>query len=154
MDFRGKHLWWHGTRAADAILAHGVDFAAGRASDPGDLGWGFYLSGSRARARCYGRQLLRVTIRPARFAYLPNPYFLDGMNSVAPTTDVERLFYAHAFESDDMKTCSARHDNEAAAKAVRDAFVAAGYAGIITPYEGGEAVVFTPDGIAKIERVE
>lgn len=149
-----RRQWWHGTRSADAIMARGIDFGIARRSDPGDLGWGFYLTGNRARARSYGSQLLRVTIRPEHFAYLPNPYFLEGLAPVAPQTDVEWLFYDLAFEDGHMKTCSGRYDNEAAAKEVRDAFLAAGYAGIITPYEGGEAVVFAPEGIASIERVQ
>jgi hypothetical protein len=147
-----QETYWHGTTAAEAILALGVDFDAVRVSDPGDMGWGFYLTGEESRAKAYGSQILKVTIDPEKFAYLPNPYFLDGLKDIEPITDVEKLFHEVAFGVDgNMKTCSG-YEKDKVARKICDTFIAAGFSGIITPYSGGEVVVFAADGITEITK--
>ena len=69
---------YHGTSEASAqsILDQGIDIDAERRRDPGDFGWGFYLTGDRERAARMGRVVLSVTINVARFAFLEFPYFI------------------------------------------------------------------------------
>ncbi|GAF80493.1 unnamed protein product, partial [marine sediment metagenome] len=86
----------------------------------------------------------------ARFAFLANPYFLDGFKAIAPKTKAERLFYSVAFRdgAERMRTTSGNREARAvAAKEIRRVFLQAGYHGIKTPHDGGEAVVFDLDAI-------
>ena len=94
-----------------------------------------------------------------RFAFLPNPYFVDRMGDpVAPITDVEILFHdlVYAFDSDGFRINRAvsmnlsRQEREQVAKEVQRAFLAEGYVGIETPVMGGEVVVFDPDAVRRI----
>ena len=148
---------WHATtiEAAAAILRGGVNMEAQRRNDVGDLGWGFYLTGSMSRARCYGRGILEIEIHRDQFAVVSNPYFLKGMDVVRPKTEDERLFYSLAFdELGDMMTCSGRYDRaakETAARNIRLAFLELGCAGIISDYSDGEVVVFAAEGIVSIK---
>lgn len=63
-------MYFHGTTPdlADKILTEGFDLAAPRLSDPGDFGWGVYLTDHIERARGYGKGLLRVTVDTQQFA--------------------------------------------------------------------------------------
>jgi hypothetical protein len=142
--------WWHGSNSVNSILAEGVDFEHPRVSDAGDLGWGFYLSGDVSRARAYGSGILRVFLHEDRFAYLDNPYFLNGLDEVEPKTEVELAFWRLAFKDGRMRTCAGA-DRKTVARSIRNHFVSAGFDGIITPHSGGEAVVFTADGILGME---
>ncbi len=151
---------WHATNpeSAQEILSHGVNFDFPRQSDVGDFGWGFYLTGRPERARTYGSTLLEVMVDPTRLAHVPNPYFLEGLNAVSPATDVEHLFHSFAFDGmGKMMTCSNAYSprgKEAKAKAIRQAFIAAGWAGIITARDDRETVIFTSrwDAIGSIKR--
>lgn len=151
--------WFHGTHKVEEILAGGVDLSAPR-HDVGDFGWGFYLTTKESRARNYG-EVLVVEIDESRFARLENPYFLNRGHDVDPETDVERLFHEHAFEEleggcdggtyRNMITVNSLPDKRrTASQAIRDAFLAAGYAGIITDHDGGETVVFDATAILGI----
>jgi hypothetical protein len=92
----------------------------------------------------------------SRYARIASPYFIKGFEQTKPETDVERLFYAHAFDEDgEMLTVRADWpERVAASKAVRDAFLRAGYQGIIAgpdPRGQTEVVVFDPDSITSID---
>jgi hypothetical protein len=149
--------FYHGTseKNAESIERDGFDLEALRRSDPGDLGWGIYLTNSIHRARAYGSAVLEVVVQAGNFAKLPNPYFLKGMEELKPETDVEKLFYENAFDSDgNMLTIHG--DRVAAAKNISRAFILNGYDGIIGEVGPGqiEVVVFQPKAIEAIRRVE
>ena len=130
--------FYHGTQHRAAILLNGIDVNAPRSHDAGDLGWGFYIDRRLGRAEAYG-EVLECELSMDRMAHIPNPYFLDGLKPVAPTTPEEKLFHDLAFDGDEMKTV--RGDNrEDVAKAIRETFLRHGYIGILT--DSGEAVVF------------
>lgn len=150
-------IWFHGTpqETWEKIQADGIDFEVKRRSDPGDMGWGLYLTRNLPRARTYGGVVIQVEILEVRFAYLQNPYFLDGFDPIAPTTPVEKLFHGLVFQGGKMLTVNgSKESREYTAKRVRDAFLAQGYLGIITPYSEGEAVVFSQDGIVALRGLE
>lgn len=149
--------FYHGTSTgiASRILADGFDVHARRVSDPGDLGWGAYLTSSESRARSYGNAVLHVQIDTTNFARLKNPYFLDGLKSVKPKTATERLFYDVAFDDKgDMLTVQGRN-RTAASKKVARTFMDHGYDGIIGgPFNMGdiEVVVFDDDAIVGVKQ--
>lgn len=148
--------FYHGTSEenAESIERDGFDLNALRRSDPGDLGWGIYLTNSIHRARAYGSAVLEVVINEGNFAKLPNPYFLKGMEETKPETDEEKLFYENAFE--DGKMLTIHGDRVAAAKNISRAFILNGYDGIIGRLGSGqiEVVVFQPKAIEAIRRIE
>jgi hypothetical protein len=154
--FLAGKTWYHGTTPANAakIRAEGFDVDAPRRSDPGDFGWGIYLTDRPSRARSYGREVLAVTIDESRFARLPNPYFLKGLEQVEPRTAAEKLFYSAAFDDEGHMLTVSSPDRVGAAKAVTRAFLAKGYAGIIGgPHTLGdlEVVVFDPSAVSVSE---
>jgi hypothetical protein len=158
-DRTRRGTFFHGTfpGAARDIIEYGFDFEAERSSDPGDFGWGVYFSDSFIRARAYGRAVLEVELDLTSFARLPNPYFLRGFDSVAPTTDVERLFYTLAFSGGEMLTVrGSRAEREETSRAIRESFLSLGFLGILTgPDERGEhaVVAFHPAALRWIEPV-
>lgn len=148
---------YHGTSYASAerILAEGVSFSVTRRSDPGDLGWGFYLTGSKERAKAYGPAVISLEIDTSSLARVDNPYFVDKGQPIDPVSDSERLFFRHAFSDDGQRMLTVQgHESErvAAAKAVRKAFLEAGYQGIVSRYQGVEVVLFTSEPIGAIVR--
>lgn len=151
--------YYHGTRPdiAEDILAHGFDVNAPRQNDPGDLGWGTYLTDRLRRARAYGSGVLTVEIDESRFARLPNPYFLDGLAEVEPETLVERVFHRLAFANGEMLTVrGSKEVRVTMAKRIAESFLTVGYAGIIAgPYRDGatEVVVFDPSAIVSVRPV-
>lgn len=138
--------WYHGTRAETAklILSKGVDTEAPKTSDPGDFGWGFYLTKRWARAKAYGEVVLSVGIDPGGLAYIANPYFFKGFKVTKPKTMEEHLFHQIAFAPDgSMKTVTGdRRERVKVSRAIREAFLSAGYLGILSDYDGGEVVLF------------
>ena len=148
----GFRTLYHGTsrERAALILAGGVDFEAPRTRDPGDFGWGFYLTACLSRARVCGEVVLEVVVDTSTFAYLPHPYFLDGLTRIEPTTEAGHLFHDTVFTLIDgewwrMSTVNGTaEERESAARKVRTVFLAHGYAGIETPHDEGEVVVFAP----------
>jgi hypothetical protein len=152
--------FYHGTtrHRADQILTDGVDLSAQRSHDEGDFGWGFYVTRDLCRARAYGHVVLEVDLDLDRFAYIENPYFLEGFTHIEPKTDVERLFHGVAFdpETQEMRTCCnllADH-HMTAAQEIRDTFLSAGYAGITTGRDDGETVVFDVAGVLAVRPLE
>ena len=156
----GFRTLYHGTsrERAASILAGGVDLEAPRTRDPGDFGWGFYLTASISRARACGEVVLEVVVDTSTFAYLPYPYFLKrgSLTPVEPSTEAERLFHKTVFTlADDqwwrMTTVKGTaEEREHAARKVRTVFLAHGHAGIETPHDEGEVVVFDPTSIHHI----
>jgi len=144
---------YHGTPNAGKILINGIDINHPRNSDPGDFGWGVYASGNLSRAKVYG-DVFAVTIDESDYAYLENPYFLEGLKTVPPKTFEEKLFYSLAFDArtNEMLTIvGTPRRRERIAKFIRLSFLEHNYKGIITPHNGIEAVVFDPATILKIE---
>lgn len=145
----------HGTdaRSAKVILTEGFSLETRRQSDPGDFGWGIYLTDAPSRARSYGSEVLRVTIATERYARIKNPYFLEGLREVEPQTAEEKLFHQTVFEGGKMLTVKGE-DREGVARRVREVFMEAGYDGIIAgPDRQGqcEVVVFRTSSILRIE---
>jgi len=143
--------FYHGSPYALDIARSGIDIGFRRTSDPGDFGWGFYLTNSLSRAKAYG-QILRVTIDESRYARIPNPYFLNRLQILYPVTPEEHLFYDLAFDpvSGDMLTVTGPQ-REMVCKKIREVFLQRGYVGIITDLHDQETVVFDPESIIKIE---
>jgi len=156
----GLRTLYHGTsrERATLILAAGVDLEASKTRDPGDFGWGFYLTACLSRARVCGEMVLEVAVDTSTFAYLPHPYFLKrgSFTPVEPTTEVERLFHDTVFTLVDnqwwrMGTVNGTaEERKRAARKVREVFLAHGHAGIETPHQDGEVVVFDPTSIHHI----
>lgn len=135
--------WYHGTPRWKSILDDGIDIDAPKHSDPGDFGWGIYLTKRLTRAQRYGK-VFQLTVETDKLAHVPNPYFLSGLQALTPVTPEEKLFYSLAFDANDnMLTVSGTNQERiAASKKIRNSFLAAGYLGIISDYDGGEAVLF------------
>lgn len=149
--------WFHGTSQDtwDSIKEHGVDFEARRKSDPGDMGWGFYLTGNLARAKSYGSTVLEAEVEESALAVIPNPYFLDGLERTQPQTAAEKLFFSLAFDGEKMLTVNGTtKEREDTAKEIRRTFLRYGYKGIRSSYAGGETVIFDSSAIIKIDRKE
>lgn len=152
-------MLYHGTspEAARRILRHGFDPEAARSHDPGDFGWGTYLTSIPARARGFGvGALLRVEVDPSKLAFIPSPYFLEQGRPVSPRTPVERLLYDTAFESETgrMRTVQGRiGERISVARAVRDAFLVAGWHGIRSGHSDDETVIFDNEAIRRVTSV-
>jgi hypothetical protein len=142
---------YHGSPFAQKIMDGGIDLGFRRTSDPGDFGWGFYLTNSLNRAKNYG-QVLQVTIDDRLYARIPNPYFLERLQILSPETPEEHLFYDLAFDpvTGEMLTVTGPQ-REAICKRIREVFLQHGYAGIVTDLHDQETVVFDPGSIIKIE---
>jgi len=145
-------MWYHGTPRWRDILEKGIDIDAPKHSDPGDLGWGIYLTGKLIRAKVYGR-VFEIEIDTSRMAYIPNPYFLEGLSRLQPITPEEKLFYSLAYDTEgEMLTLHGSKENRiTAARAIQRGFLDAGYAGIVSDYDEGEAVLFEAGPIFSIE---
>jgi len=147
--------YFHGTSQADTVLADGFDIEAPRRSDPGDFGWGVYLTDEASRARAYG-EVLSVEIDTTKYARIECPYFLDGFQEVEPVTPEERLFHGVAFEGNQMLSVVADSlERVAIARRIREVFLEAGFAGIIAgPDNRGqcEVVVFNLQTILGVAR--
>lgn len=140
-------LYYHGTspEVCARIWEQGVAFESTRRLDAGDFGAGLYLTTNVPRARSYGKCLLAFLLDTRRYARISNPYFLVNGRSVWPTTRAERIFYAVAFDAHGrMRTVDrfySADERRVFAERVRQAMLGAGYAGIVTAYQG-DAVVF------------
>jgi len=147
---------YHGTsrEACESIWENDVG-VSGTRREPGDFGYGFYLTKSLVRARSYGPCVLEFLIDTRHYARVDNPYFTSGFNMFWPTTTDERLFYSLAFGSGgEMKTVKGSPESRLlAAVRIRNAFLGAGYKGIVTKYAGGEVVVFDADSIKVMSAV-
>lgn len=138
--------FYHGTskeRAAE-ILERGVDLNAPRSHDVGDFGWGFYITQNLVRAQQYGSVILEVEVDLSLFAYVPNPYFCEGLTPTQPQTPPERLFHSLAFDHEGrMKTVhQGLSGSDTVARVIREEFLQHGYLGITTDRDDKETVVF------------
>lgn len=148
-------VWYHGSPKWQEILENGIDFDAPRRSDPGDFGWGFYLTKRYSRAKVNGR-VLQFVIDTTQLAYIANPY------EAKKDTLEERLFENLAFMYHDwdgdpypggiMLTLQGGIEKRIqTAKKIRKEFLSRGYQGILTDYEGGELVLFSDKPILEIK---
>lgn len=143
--------FYHGTNRSDEILASGFDIDAPRRCDPGDFGWGVYLTAKLGRAKFLGT-VLQVEVDLTRFALVPNPYFLSKGEEVLPVTPEEKLFYECVFSKGGMRTINGRREERANhAKEVQRLFLSAGFLGICTKTYDNEAVVFSTDAILSVQ---
>lgn len=146
---------YHGTLCPNEILARGFDIDAPRRCDPGDFGWGVYLTSNIARAKGYGT-VLAVEVDLSALALVPNPYFLTPEGGrLRSTSPMEELFYGYVFAEGPafMRTVNSRgEEREAHAKEVRKIFLTAGYKGIRTYTYDRETVVFDTTAILSVEK--
>jgi hypothetical protein len=147
-----KIIIYHGTSvdAALAMIRDGIDLEHHNRRDPGDFGWGFYGCANIDRCKAHGRALLRVEAE-GNFAHISNPYFLRGLDRVEPQTEVEKLFHSLVFEGRVMLTVKGRERRRDVCREVARQFMAAGYDGITTDYDGQEAVLFNLDAITSLK---
>jgi hypothetical protein len=146
-------MWYHGTPRWQDILNKGIDIDAPKHSDPGDFGWGIYLTRKLSRAQVYGR-VFQVDIDTRGMAYVPNPYFLVGLQQVAPSSPEELLFYSLAYLNGEMRTLhGSNKERIEAARAIQAGFLAAGYCGIVSDYDEGEAVLFEASPILSVKLI-
>lgn len=145
-----RERFYHGTSldAAGAIVHEGFRLDVPQAHDVGDFGQGIYLTRAQVRAKTYGHTVLVVEVDATRCAQIANPYFLDGLRTVEPRTEVERLFFLIAFDSQGrMRTCASgipQDERAHAAREIRETFLAAGFTGIMTTRPDRETVIFDP----------
>lgn len=145
-------ILYHGTskEKAASIMRSQFDFDARRSSDPGDFGWGVYLTAYKPRAKAYGEVVLEVVIDDSRLAYIPNPYFLEKLEEIKPVTPEEIKFYDLAFDDNlEMLTIHAVN-REDVCKKIQKEFVLDGYTGIRSDYHGGEYVIFDSRAVKSI----
>jgi hypothetical protein len=139
--------YYHGTDAAEKIIAEGFRLDGPRRKDAGDFGLGIYLTPQYRIAKCHGK-VLKVYVDVSRFAYIENPYFLDNGVNLEPSTYEEQFFHFIAFRDQEMLTVR-DNDRDIIAKLVREYFLADGYTGIRTGHRG-ETVVFDLSTITKV----
>lgn len=148
------NVWYHGTRRWQEILNAGLSIDAPKVTDPGDFGWGIYLTKSRVLSAIFGR-VFRITLDDTNLAYIENPYFLheDGGGQRFPVTPAEQLFYSEAFNGDgDMLTIKGDLASRiAVAKNIQRVFLANGFAGIKADYGHAETVLFNLSPVVTIE---
>jgi len=142
-------LLYHGTDEdlALAILEEGFNLRAYRRHDAGILGWGVYLASTIPATVPYGTSVLRVRIDSSLFARIGDPHNPQD-------THAEKLFRRVAFDGEDLLTAPdsilGPSGRVSTLKQVRDTFLAAGYAGIISMT--GDVVVFDSDAILSVRR--
>jgi len=156
---------YHGTtpEAAASILMNGFDLNAPKRHDCGDFGNGIYLTQSRTRARHMGGPaILEVEVDLRYFAYIPNPYFLQGGKHIGPINQVEEMFYIEAFDcAGEMATIHGDklvrpegvvmlRTREKVCQDIQELFLRNGFKGIHTEYSGRETVVFSTSVIKSI----
>lgn len=137
-------LFFHGTAAWEKIRREGFELEAPRRSDPGDFGWGIYVTKQVGRAKCYG-DVICVVIKTGGLAHIENPYFINGLTQFKPRTPLEELYYNLAFENDEPLLFRRKTELRAqTARNIRQGMMQAGYTGITTKYSGCETVIFDP----------
>ena len=147
-------ILYHGTTSEGMkkIPQEGFSLEAERTSDPGDFGWGVYLTGMPARAKAYGGiNILRVEVdfdNPLKFSSVSEAYkwrellvqkYGDTIHGIGNTWEEKAKSRAEI------------------AKRWREELLRQGYDGIIiydkrwTNGEPYEAVAFKPENIHVIE---
>jgi hypothetical protein len=163
--------FYHGTtpESAAKILASGFDLDAKKRHDSGDFGDGIYLTVDKTRAKHMGGPaILEVQVDLSRFAYIPNPYFTNKLEHVAPVGPVQEMFYTLAFDNNGnmatihgdrtfvpieafpFKQVIVNQTRKDVCKTIRESFLCNGFWGIHTEYRGLETVVFNTSTIKKI----
>jgi len=145
-------VWYHGTspEAAAEILKNGFVVDQGK-RDVGDLGLGVYFTRILARAKSYGSVVVQAELT-GNLASLPNPYLLDGVEEVEPTTPEEALFEILAFDEQRIMLTvkGSQEERLEVSTAIRTVFLHLGYDGIVSD-NPDEAVVFNEDIIQLLE---
>lgn len=137
---------YHGTRQPSLVMSEGLRIPEKHAHDPGDFGLGIYTTTIRERAASYGI-VLACELNTDKYARIPNPYFLAGLEPVPPTTEAEAIFHALIIVGSDMLTINgSAQDRVLAAEVVRNGMLEAGYTGIVTECNG-ECVTYDPGTI-------
>ena len=148
---------YHGCslEAAKNITQQGVDTKVLKRRDAGDFGLGFYLTSSPIRASTFGAYLVECQIVSRNLAYIKNPYFLIGLNEVAPKTPIEKTFHRLVFADGVMRTVAgSMEENLTFARRVHEEFILAGFSGITTGHKGAETVIFNPEAIVSTRMVK
>jgi hypothetical protein len=152
-------LYYHGSRTPQQLLLTGLvepeDEDASQKSDPGDFGWGFYVTADKERAANWG-VVICVEVDLGRIAFIENPYTI-GSNRAVATTRPALLFQSLVvgekgkLGSYYMKTVNGSfQERSIAALQVRDAFLGLGLWGIRTALYDKEAVIFNPKAIVSM----
>ena len=154
---RSVEIFYHGTtnEAADAILEHGFSQTIERRRDPGDFGWGTYLTQMLERAENLGEAVLEVKVDTSSFGHIENPYFLSGLDTVEPRTEHERMYFDSVMGPQGlMKTVRGTLSSRtAAALEISSLFMDHGMGGFTTGLEDRETVVFDPGTIKSVRRI-
>lgn len=96
---------------------------------------------------------MEVGVDIKSFANIFNPYFLDKTNPHAPKTDADTLYHS-IFKRYRVDMSSIDPSSrEIQCKTIRDEFLAAGYKGIYTKYDGFETVVFDLAAVRSVRPV-
>lgn len=136
----------HGSSNVDALCEAFREGTLGtyweKSRDAGDFGTGLYCTRKPSRAMAYGT-VVGVQIDLARFAFVPNPYFIEGFDEIKPRSDAEVLFHDIAYDREGkMATVTGPLElRREVAQRLRERFMAAGFDGIKTSYES-DIVVF------------
>lgn len=173
-------LLYHGSKVKEEILRRGFDIEAPRVSDPGDFGWGIYLTSelSRAKAAAGKQNVLDVEVEfknplVLRAPYAINPPETPGDRFIAELRErfgdtVHGLTTEEAIElhrqgkSPDEIADIAFHSRVTASKKWAEAIQKAGYDAVVweKPYyygpieENYEVVIFNPEQIKSVREHE
>ena len=168
---RALQTFFHGTsdEAADEIMENGFTHEIVRRRDPGDFGWGVYVTQDRewAESLSGGGTVIELEVDTQDFAHLPNPYFTRRSTAPAlePITPQEKLFFQIVMEPGVFTRMRTIHgmpkdrtgraraaSRQRVAKQVRDRFLKRGLAGITTDLDPSEAVIFDLGSIKAMRR--
>ena len=153
----GPHtgLYWHGVANPDiyADLIAGrrkLSLQTGWASDPGDLGWGIYLTSLRREAAMYGNVLkVRCVLRNALFVSNPRAWFeqMTEMTGGNPVRGSMRKLMAYVDAEKPYYGAELQADKKHYADLWTKLFLSKGIDGLVVKGWdlGGPVVVFEPE---------
>ena len=153
----GPHtgLYWHGVADPDiyADLVAGrrkLSLQTGWASDPGDLGWGIYLTSLRREAVAYGKVLkVRCVLRNALFVPNPRAWFeqMTEMTGGNPVRGSMRKLMAYDDAEEPYYGAELKADKKHYADLWTKLFLSKGIDGLVVKGWdlGGPVVVFEPE---------
>lgn len=153
-----EKTFYHGSPVYEEILRRGFDHDAPRRCDPGDFGWGVYLTAQLARAKCHG-PVLEVRVETSRLAFIRNPYFLKDLQSFPPETPEEKLFHELVFgDRGEMRTVKTfpgeTPTRDAVCREVQRVFLLEGYSGITTGMDDQETVLFDLSAVLLVSNLQ
>jgi hypothetical protein len=154
---------YHGSPDASRIFTEGFDLWTKRNTDPGDLGWGIYLTGNWYWARQFAggegaeANVIELDIDPAKLARIRHE--IVGCGKEPNLNKAERLWRkvveCSAFGIP-LTIASEPKERAKVAKMVRRRFMRAGYTGILAGTVGKdeEVVVFNLGAIRRFRRAK